>query len=362
MATYQKRGGSWRAIVRKKNTKTTTRTFDLRAEAVKWATALEAQIDAGYDIERARETAQVEVAAPSAATLMSRYSEDISPKNRGTRSEQIRLSMLARRFPLFQRPASRITGADMADWRDQRLTEVGPGTVRRELGLLSAVFKIAIKEWRIGMTVNPCHLVVWPRNPRPRTQRVPVEARDQLIARLGWNGVHRPATTEQWSAMALCFALETAMRKGEILSLQWRDINFEERFAHLDITKNGDERDVPLSRPAMDLLSIAGHGAPGEQIFKVSAGRLDAIMRAARIDLGLTHIRFHDARREATTKIAAKMSNVLELSAVTGHKTLNMLKIYYKPKPSTLADKLDGVTPQPRPQHTLPPEPCSGET
>lgn len=341
MATYQKRGQSWRAIVRKKNTKTVTATFDSKAEAVKWATALEAQIDAGQDIERAREAARVELSAPTLAALMARYAEEISPTKRGTRWEQIRLAMLERRFPLFQRPAGGITGPDMADWRDQRLTEVGPATVRRELGLVSAVFKIGIKEWRIGLTVNPCRNITWPKKPRPRTQRVPAEARDKLIARLGWNGADRPSTASQWAAIALCFALETAMRKGEILSLQWGDINLEERFAHLDITKNGEERDVPLSRAAMDLLAVAGPGEPRERIFKVTAGNLDVIMRDARIDLGLTHIRFHDARREATTNIAAKMANVLELSAITGHKTLDMLKVYYKPKPSTLADKLD---------------------
>ncbi|MEY9435603.1 tyrosine-type recombinase/integrase [Bradyrhizobium elkanii] len=344
MATYQKRGRTWRAIVRKKTheaTTTETKTFDTKADAIKWATALEAKIAEGQTVEHAREAAKAEVSAPAAAVLMTRYGEEVSPTKRGTRWEQIRLRMLVRRFPLFQRPAISITGPDMADWRDQRLTEVGPATVRRELGLVSAVFKIAIKEWRLGLTVNPCRLITWPKKPRARTQRVPDEVKQQLIAHLGWDGVSRPTNSNQWAALVLAFALETAMRKGEILSLQWCDIFFGEKYAHLDMTKNGEERDVPLSKAAIALLKIAGPGKPEDRVFKVTSGHLDKIMREARIDLDLMHVRFHDARREATTNIAAKMANVLELSAITGHKTLDMLKVYYRPKASDLADKLD---------------------
>lgn len=344
MATYQKRGRAWRAIVRKKTfdgTKPISRTFDSKAEAMRWATSVEAKIDEGNSVEQANEFAKVEMNAPSMASLMTRYGDEISPTKRGTRWEQIRLRMLARDFPVFSRPANAISGPDMADWRDERLGQVSPASVIRELGLVSAVYKIAIKEWRLGLTVNPCRLITWPKKPRPRTQRVPMEARDALVAHLGWDGATRPNDSSQWSALALCFALETAMRKGEILSLQWRDVNFDQRFAHLDLTKNGEERDVPLSRAALDLLMIATPGEADERIFKVTAGHLDQIMRDARIDLDLKHIRFHDARREATTNIAAKLANVLELSEITGHKRLDMLKIYYKPKPSTLADKLD---------------------
>lgn len=344
MATYQKRGRSWRAIVRKKSTETTTsvtKTFDTKTEAVKWATAMEAQIDEGKTVEHAREAAKAEASAPSMASLMDRYSDQISPTKRGTRWEQIRLRMLVRRFPLFQRAAIVIFGPDMADWRDLRLTEVSPATVIRELGLVSAVYKVAIKEWRIGLSINPCLLITKPKKPRARTQRVPLEVKRLLVERLGWDGLSKPVTSSQWSALVLCFALETAMRKGEILSLQWRDIHFDQRYAHLDMTKNGEERDVPLSKAAIALLKIAGPGRPEERVFKVTAGHLDKLLREARDHLNLMHVRFHDARREATTNIAAKLSNVLELSAITGHKTLDMLKVYYQPKPSSLADKLD---------------------
>jgi integrase len=109
------------------------------------------------------------------------------------------------------------------------------------------------------------------------------------------------------------------MRKGEILSLRWADIDFDERHAHLDMTKNGDERDVPLSKAAM----------------------AHKLFRKAKRDVGLSHFHFHDSRREAATTLAPKLSNVLELAAITGHKSLSMLQVYYKPKAADLAPRLD---------------------
>lgn len=99
---------------------------------------------------------------------------------------------------------------------------------------------------------------------------------------------------------------------------------------------------MPLSLAAVRLFKILKAGKAGERVVKIESGYLDRLFREARRDLGLMHVKFHDCRREAATTMAPKLSNVLELSAITGHKSLQMLKIYFAPKPSDLAAKLDG--------------------
>lgn len=131
------------------------------------------------------------------------------------------------------------------------------------------------------------------------------------------------------------------MRKGEILSLRWSDVNFDERQAHLSKTKNGNERDVPLSKAAMTLLQIVKEPARSSPVVPIQSGNLDKLFRDAKINAGLSHIHFHDSRREAATTMAPKLSNVLELAAITGHRSLSMLQIYYKPKAADLAARLD---------------------
>jgi integrase len=339
MATIQKRKKSWRVQVRRKG-KTISATFDTKAEAKSWAITTEGKIIQGRAPEVIVNEPSVHDAVTAADTFK-RYATEVSPNKRGGRWEQIRIQMLIRRYPLFQHPIASITGPDIADWRDARLIKVSASTVNRELCLISTVFTQAMKEWRLGLTANPCSSVTKPRKPRPRTQRVSMAERERIIEHLGWDGKSEPQTLSQWVAFAFYLALETAMRKGEILSLRWTDIDYEARHAHLDMTKNGDERDVPLSKAAMGLLRIVKNHKPTAAVVPVQTGNFDKLFRDAKRDAGMSHIHFHDSRREAATTMAPKLSNVLELAAITGHKSLSMLQVYYKPKAAELAARLD---------------------
>lgn len=339
MATIQKRKNAWRVQVRRKG-KSVSATFDTKVEAEAWAITTESKIIEGVEPKAIINDPSLSAGA-TVGEAFDRYAGEISPGKGGARWEQIRLKMLKRRYPVFKRPIRSITGPDIADWRDKRLTQVSPSTVNREMGLISAVFTHAMREWRLGLTSNPCSLVTRPRNPRPRTQRISISERERIIEQLGWDGTSEPRTAPHWVAFAFYLALETAMRKGEILSLIWGDIDFVERRAHLSKTKNGYERDVPLSKTAMALLQIVSESTRASPVVPIQSGNLDKLFREAKISAGLSHIRFHDSRREAATTMAPKLSNVLELAAITGHRSLSMLQIYYKPKASDLAARLD---------------------
>lgn len=340
MASFQKRKNSWRVQVRRRG-EALSATFDTRAEADVWAIATEAKILAGIGGRSNVPEPMASIAGPAAKDVFTRYAQHVSPGKRGGRWEEIRIKMLIRRSRLFDRPITAISGPDMAEWRDQRLGTVSASTVNRELCLISSIFSHALKEWRVGLTRNPCALMTKPRKPRPRTQRISAQDRQAIIAKLGWDGVSEPTTSGQWVAFAFYLALETAMRKGEILSLQWSDIDFDARHARLEITKNGDERDVPLSRTAMTLLRLPRQQEPHIPVVPVHTGNFDKLFRNAKRAAGLPHIHFHDSRREAASTMAPKLSNVLELAAITGHKSLSMLQIYYKPSAADLAARLD---------------------
>ncbi|PQM26667.1 integrase [Sphingopyxis lindanitolerans] len=340
MASFQKRKNAWRVTIRRKG-KYISATFDTKTEANAWAIQAEAKILKGFEADAVSKEPEVPVEGIPATEALQRYANEVSSKKRGARWEQIRIEAMIRNDRVFKRPIVTITGADISEWRDKRLRKVSPSTVNREMCLLSSIFNFALRECRMGLTFNPCALVSKPRKPRPRSQRISLEERQAIIAKLGWNGRSEPRTPSQWVGLAFYFALETAMRKGEILSLRWSDVHFEERYAHLDITKNGDERDVPLSKAAIKLLKIVRDRDLGSPVIPVQSGHFGQIFTQAKRDAGLDQIHFHDSRREAATTMAPKLSNVLELAAITGHKSLQMLQIYYKPRPQDLAARLD---------------------
>ena len=337
MAAVQKRKNSYRAQVRRKG-KSVSATFDTRQEAMDWAAQAETKLLQGSSIERIK-SAPADPSAFTGAEMLRRYGDEVSPLKRGGPWEQVRLKKLARDYDIFRQPATLISGPDMARWRDKRLKEVSASSVHRELYLISAVFSKAIREWEVGVMTNPVSMIEKPKKPRPRTQRVSEIDRLSLEKQLGWNGSSRLQTTEQWAAAAFKLAVLTAMRRGEILTLDWGEIHFERQYAHLDMTKNGEERDVPLSLEAIQLLKLLGPGKSHDRVCPIEPGTLDWVFRRARRITKLLHVRFHDSRREATTSIASKF-NILELSAITGHKDLQMLKIYYRPDPTDLAKRL----------------------
>ena len=102
----------------------------------------------------------------------------------------------------------------------------------------------------------------------------------------------------------------------------------------------GESRDVPLSTRAAAILAALPRHQSG-RVFPISADSVKKSFVRATARAGLEDLRFHDLRHEATSRLAQKLSNVLELSSVTGHKSLHMIKRYYHPRAQDLASKLD---------------------
>lgn len=318
MATFRKRGRRWQAIVRHKGT-TEARSFDTKGQAQEWARQREARLGAG-----------------SCGTLvdaMLAYERDVVPHKRGERWERIRLAKL-RSLPFADKPMGKITPGDITDWA--RGSDLAPGTIKRELSLLSSVFTYARKtlQWPVE---SPIRDAIIPKTPPPRTQRMSDDQVDAIVAACGYERWDEPKTALHRTALALLFALETMMRAGEICGIERRHVHA--RHVHLPKTKNGEARDVPLSARARQILDLVPDG------FGMSPGVLDALFRkardtAAKRDPSIASIHFHDSRREAATRLSKKL-DVMELARMGGWKKVDILyRTYYAPSVESLADKL----------------------
>lgn len=138
----------------------------------------------------------------------------------------------------------------------------------------------------------------------------------------------------QRTGLAFLFALETAMRSGEILALTETDIHLRERFVRVARSKNGDARDVPLSSRAVQIVEAL----PG-RAFNVAPDIRDVMFRRAKVAAGVTDMHFHDTRAEAIWRLSRKL-DPLELARVVGHRDLRSLMLYYRPTVSELATRL----------------------
>lgn len=224
---------------------------------------------------------------------------------------------------------------DIVRWRNKRVLEVKSSTALREFAIFSSIFSYAQKELFI-IESNVWSLVVKPFKGKPRNQRIYPEQQEQLLKGFKWDPTTTPVRVMHYVSWSMLFALETAMRKGEILSMKRRDI--KDGFVHLSMTKNGESRNVPLSAEAKRLLALI----PEEQdiIVPVKEKSFRRTFYRVRGEVGLDEINFHDTRHEAITRMVKFRKLPVEILAkITGHRTIGILiNTYYNPDAQDLVE------------------------
>ena len=295
-----------------------------RQEAAQWALQREAELGGRKLPDR------------SLADALNAYERDITPTRRNPRWEEIKLACL-RRDPLAVRKLAGLDCDDLAAWRDARLGQVKPATVAREMTLLRSVLEHARKPPLRWIRANPMKDVAWPTVPKGRRRRVTADEITRVRLAFGIGKDYRAGTQTQRVGLAFLFALETAMRSGEIVALQWRDVKLAGRDVILRATKNGDAREVPLTTAACAIL----RAIPGEEgaVFGLTDALRDALWRKNRPE-ALRDLHFHDSRAEAVWRLSRKL-DVLQLAQVIGHRDLKSLQIYYRATAAEMAMQLD---------------------
>ena len=344
MATIRKKGEhQWHVQIRKRGWPTQTKTFNTKYDAMAWANVVESEMVRGVFQSRS------EAEATTLAEALKRYQREITPHKKSERQENgfIRKWLAD---PLATRTLASLRGKDFADYRDKRRKAgMAESSVRLELALISHVFTVASKDWGMEGLANPVRSIRMPSSSRSRDRRLHAEELDAII--------EASQSTELPTFLRL--AVETVMRRSELLSLTWRQVDLNRSIAHLVDTKNGEARSVPLSSTAASILRSLTDDKDGKVFtsFKapeaVTRAFQRALVRARKKYVEkcktrhvkpnphfLVNLRLHDLRHEGASRLFEKGFNPMEAAAVTGHKTLQMLKRYTHLKAEDLAKKL----------------------
>jgi len=301
-------------------------TFDTKRQAQAWVA------------EMVTKGTGVAIATGTLRELSSRYKSEVSETKRGAHWEVIRLDMYAREYAdLFDRKLTTIQREDIEQVINDRLKQVKPSTVNRDLNLISNVFKYG-RRWRM-MSHDPMTDIKRPKDPPPRDRRVSEAEESMLLQAMSYSDDMPVSSQRQKVAIAFLIALETAMRQGEIAKTKWSEVHIDERYIFLPhtITKTAVSRNVPLSARAIELIGRLDQNK--ETMLGVSAGVVSTMFRAAVANCGIDNLTFHDARHEATTRLAGKLQ-VLDLARVTGHRDIKQLMTYYNKDARELAGLL----------------------
>ena len=335
MASFtKKKNGTWLVQIRHRASSgrpafNKSAVFSRKADAQQWA----AKIESDWQAFRAGITP-----ARPFREILERYRDEISPKKRGHANEYNIINRILK-TPLADVLLTDLSDMQFREWADNRMKEVKESTARREWNVLSSIMTTAVKDWRI-LPENFLLRLRKPENEPPRARRVSEEEIDAICHCAGYSADCTPSKRVQRTAAAFLFAIETAMRVGEILQLEPQNVHLEKRYVHLPMTKNGNARDVPLSTKAISILKQVSAAHNERTVFGVTKGSADSqfrkLMKMAQID----GLHFHDSRREALTRLA-KIYQPMELAKISGHKDLRiLLNTYYAPTAEELAQKM----------------------
>lgn len=202
-------------------------------------------------------------------------------------------------------------------------TKRAAASVNRELACLSRIFSLAIRD--CVTSINPCLQVRKLRENNQRTRYLTEAEEVELLK-------HCTGEREHLRPLIL-IAIHTGMRRGEILSLRWSQIDFARGVIHLIKTKSGKSRDVPINRKVREELLMLQrksssevlfpHPRTGKPIKEVKHG-FDKACRAA----GITDFHFHDLRHTAATRLADGAADAFTIAAILGHSDLRMTARY----------------------------------
>jgi len=352
LATLVKTPSGWKALIRKTGWPSQAKTFRTKRDAEDWARRTEDEMVRGVFIERSTSERL------SFSHALDRYLTEITPTKKLTtqRAERFRAAPLREFFGAYAMAAINVDL--VARYRDQRLGTksprpgavgtLSPTTVRLELALLGHIFTTAIREWRIGLVQNPVQSIRKPSPGEGRDRRLGADEERRILAAV--DGYSNPMLG--WIVRV---ALETGMRSGEITELRLSQVDLQRRIVRLVDTKNDSARTVPLSRKAQSVLadalanplrpegcSLVFFGEPGRDGRRRSYN-FNKAWNTLKRQAGLADLRFHDLRHEAVSRLVEAGLGDQEVAAISGHKSMQMLKRYTHLRAEDLVGRLDAI-------------------
>lgn len=331
------------------------KTFESARDAADWLAAVHVDTKRGVFADR------TEAERTSLRQVLERYRDeelgDNSSKRGAVEERKGHVNpMLADR--IFDVKMSRVGSKEVSAFRNRMLNDgLAPATVVRRLNILATVISHAMREYGIHIATNPASSAAVKRPAgadKKRDRRLWLKDHPEVVAAAVARG-GEPRDEEEVLLEAMCksanaldfllvrWAISTAMRQGETLAMQWRDIDLARKTVKVwgrDRlgTKNGEVQERPLMPQALELLEQIPKGEkPSSRVFPVDQNAFK--VRYARMvqRAGLEDLTYHDLRHEATSRLAKTFPNPLDLMRVTGHKDLKSLSRYYHADASELA-------------------------
>ena len=315
MATIRKRLRKYEVQVRKDG-RYLCKTFINKSDAIKWSKEQEVEIERGSFISKKGQI--------TLSFLLSRWEQEVLTGLKSWGVDKYKVAMISRK--LGHLTLEQITSAVLVEYRNNRLTKVVNQTVKHELGIIRRAMKMGI-EWGYVSTIP--YVSSPSLKGQARTRRLKEDELNLLIS-----------SADEYLRHVIIILIETAMRRGELASITIDNIDLNLKLITLQNTKNGDDRIVPVSSKALTSLKYLMEHSVSSLLLVYKKEWLTKKFISHCKAIGIENYRLHDLRHEGVSSLFEKGLNVMEVSSISGHKDLTMLKRYTHINPLTLVDRI----------------------
>ena len=327
MASIRKRNGRWQVQIRRTGHLSLNRSFIQKINAVRWIREMEIDLDQNGLVSKGYKLLDMKF-----SQILCRYRDEIIIHKKSAESESYFIGCLLK-HEISKYPIKHLTRELFTNYRDERLKEVKCSTVSRQFSIIRHALTIAKREWGLPIRENPAANIKMPSKNKGRNRRLNTKELDILL-----DGCSRSRVS--WLSPLIQLAIETGMRRGELINIQSEHVDLDLRTLYIPHTKTGEPRTIPLSSHAVHLLSNLIKNEE-VRIFPITGNAIRMAWGRLKNRVGITDLHFHDLRHEATSRFFEKGLNVMEVATITGHKDLRMLQRYTHLRAEDLAKKLD---------------------
>ena len=328
----RKRLGKYFVEIKRQGHKNIYKTFNQKSDAMKWGRSVELQLDQS----RYRDTSNA--SKTTLLSVMERHLKERLRVVRAPKKEQSRFNVI-KKHDIVKRSLSSLTPQIFARYRDERMDDgISNSTICRELSFMSIAIKKAIRFYNCWLPEHPIPNDIKPKENPPRNRRLQEGEFEKLMQHC------KTKRNSYWCSM-IEFAIETAMRLNEQLTLKWDQVDLKKMMITIlaEHSKTGVERKIPLTPRAIQILNEIPRYIKG-RVFPVSLNNFQRAWRSITRNAEIKNLHWHDLRREACSRLMEQGLSISEVQMFTGHKTLSlMLQTYSQHNPSVVAKKLNSV-------------------
>ena len=314
MSSIRKRGNKYQVQVRVQGQKI-TKSFNKLSHARRFSAYYENKILLGNHLQTLNKNLSLK-------NLIGRYLQEITPLKKGKDREQQRLNRLLKE-DLVNEKIYKLNTKDFIKFKNKRIKD-GNRTCRYDLSLLHHIYNTAVKQWCYPITHNPLSNIQKPNCNPPRERRLNDNELKYILN-------HNFKNNNMNNIIEL--AIETGMRKSEILSITKDDVKDNHIF--LAETKNGNSRKIPLTSKVREIINKS------KLPYSISSNAVRLSWSRMIKNAGIVDLHFHDLRHEAISRFFEKGLSIPEVSLISGHKDVRQLMRYTHLKINNLITKLN---------------------